>query len=95
MAVQVDQSIFNIVMTVAGLLGGWVLNTIWTSVRDLQAETKALRKDDRELADRVAEIEVLVVGKYITKDDFNRSMDAISMKLDTISDRLSNKADRH
>lgn len=84
---QVDQSLFNILVTVAAFLGGWVLNTVWHSVKELQ-------KADKELADKVASVEVLVAGKYMTRDEFNTAMNGVMSKLDLIAERLANKADR-
>jgi len=64
-----------------------VLNTIWGSLKDLQTADKAL-------VDKVAAIEILVAGRYVTRDEFNVALTAISSKLDRIQDLLSQKADR-
>jgi hypothetical protein len=72
---------------VIGVLGGWVLNTVWGAVKDLQAA-------DKELAEKVGEIEVLVAGRYITREEFNTVLNQVFAKLDTIRDLVSQKADR-
>jgi len=59
-----DQSLFNIIVGVCGTLGGWVLKTIWESVRDLQIA-------DKSLADKVFSIEILVAGTYVKRMDFD------------------------
>ena len=46
------------------------------------------------LAEKVNGIEILVAGNYVKKDDFDRFTDAIFSKLDKISDKLDNKADK-
>ena len=70
-----------------GVLGGWILNTVWSAVKELQ-------KADKELAEKVGEIEVLVAGRYMTRVEFNETLNQVFAKLDTIRDMLANKADR-
>jgi hypothetical protein len=53
-----------------------------------------LQSADKELAEKVASIEVLVAGRYVTRDEFNNNLNQVFMKLDTIRDLLSKKADR-
>jgi len=81
------QVFFDVAVGVVGVLGGWVLNTVWGAVKDLQ-------EADKELAEKVGEIEVLVAGRYITRDEFNTTLSQVFVKLDTIRDILSHKADR-
>ena len=81
------QTAFDIAVGIAGALGGWALTIIWGALKDLQEADKAL-------AEKVASIEVLVAGKYITREEFNTVLNAIFVKLDKIQDTLSNKVDR-
>ena len=81
------QFIFNIVIGVAGALGGWWLKVVWDALKDLQEADKAL-------VEKVASIEVLVAGRYTTREEFDRSMNAVFAKLDRIYELLSQKADR-
>lgn len=82
-----EQDIFNLVVTVLGILVGWVLKTIWDAVRELQTA-------DKGLVDRVNAIEVLVAGRYVTREELERMVEKLFARLDSISDRLNNKADR-
>ena len=82
-----DQVFFDVAVGVIGVLGGWVLNTVWGAVKDLQAA-------DKELAEKVGEIEVLVAGRYITREEFNSVLNQVFAKLDMIRDLVSQKADR-
>lgn len=82
-----EQQLFNIMFSVAGILGGWVLKTIWDAVKDLQAA-------DTNLADKVSRIEVLVAGHYITRDEFNNNMHRVFNKLEEISSKIEGKADK-
>jgi hypothetical protein len=79
-----SQSLFNLSVGIAGTLGGWCLKTIWDAVKDLQRE-------DKELAEKVASIEVLVAGKYITRDEFTAVVNMLFTKLDNIKDAMINR----
>jgi hypothetical protein len=81
------QIFFDVAVAVIGAMGGWILNTVWVSVKELQ-------KADKELADKVGEIEVLVAGRYVTRDEFNSTLSQVFAKLDTIRDMIAMKADR-
>ena len=81
------QSIFDIAISVIGALGGWILKTIWDAIKELQ-------KSDKDLADKVSHIEVLVAGQYVKVDKFDQMMTAIFAKLDRIEDKLSQKVDK-
>ena len=81
------QSVFNIAVGVASAVGGWWLKAIWEALRDLQSA-------DQALAGKVASIEVLVAGTYVTRDELSRSMLAVLNKLDRIEDKLDGKADK-
>jgi len=81
------QIFFDVAVAVIGALGGWILNTVWTAVKELQ-------KADKELAEKVGEIEVLVAGRYVTREEFNNTLSQVFAKLDTIRDMIAMKADR-
>ena len=82
-----DQNIINWLLASFGALIGFLLKAVWQAVKDLQTA-------DKELADRVGEIEVLVAGSYITKTAFTSVTDAIFRKLDRIEDKLDSKVDK-
>lgn len=81
------QIFFDVAVAVIGAMGGWILNTVWNAVKELQ-------KADKELAEKVGEIEVLVAGRYMTRDEFNNTLSQVFGKLDTIRDMIAKKADR-
>lgn len=83
-----DQQFFNWVIGSLGALLGFLLNAVWQAVKDLQDA-------DKDLADKVSKIEVLVAGDYVKKDEFNSRIDALFGKLDRIEDKIDNKADKH
>ena len=83
-----DQTVFNIIATVAGFLGGWWLKVMWDAVKDLQAA-------DKILVEKVNTIEILIAGNYMSKQDFDKIAAAIFAKLDKIDDKLDRKADKN
>lgn len=82
-----NQAIFNVVIGLVSAMMGWWLNNVWESLKSLQAA-------DKELADKVASIEVLVAGRYVTREEFSYSLNQVSVKLDRIIEVLNQKADR-
>jgi hypothetical protein len=82
-----DQTIFNIAISVSGFLGGWWLKVLWDAVKDLQIA-------DRILVEKVSTIEVLIAGNYMSKIDFDKIAAAIFAKLDKIEDKLDRKVDK-
>lgn len=81
------QMIFNIAIALAGALGGWVLNSLKTSIDNLQ-------KADRSLTEKVQAVEVLVAGTYVKRDDMDKLGAALFAKLDKIENKLDGKADK-
>lgn len=81
------QTLFNIAVGLVGALGGWILNTLWTEIKSMQAT-------DNKLADKVAAIEILVAGQYVKRDDIQVLSSAIFAKLDRIEDKLDGKVDK-
>jgi hypothetical protein len=81
------QAAFNIIIGLAGFLGGWILNGLRDSLKSLQLA-------DTILAEKVQSIEVLVAGQYVKREDFADMSKALFIKLDKIYDRLDTKADK-
>ena len=82
-----DQSLINWIIASAGALIGFILKSIWDAVKDLQSS-------DKELADKVSRIEVLVAGEYGKKEEFNSIMLRLFEKLDHIESKIDAKADK-
>lgn len=81
------QEFFDWVLAGFSAVLGFLLNAVWQAVKDLQ-------KEDQELAKRVGEIEVLVAGNYVTRQEFDRVIDKLFTKLDAIETKLDKKADK-
>ena len=82
-----NQTLINWLLGGFGALIGFLLNAVWQAVKDLQAA-------DTKLATKVSEIEILVAGDYLRRDDFTHTVGALFKKLDKIEDKLDGKADR-
>lgn len=84
---DMEQSFLNWAFGIINIVFGFLLKAIWDSYKEL-------KRADSALADKVNSIEVLVAGQYVKRDDFDRVANAIFAKLDKISDKLDQKADR-
>lgn len=78
---------FNLAITLIGFLGGWVLNSLKSSIG-------ALQKADHDLTAKVQSVEVLVAGSYVKRDDLDKLSAALFAKLDKIEGKLDGKADK-
>ena len=82
-----EQQFFNAAFAIIGALGGWWMRVMWQSLKELEQQ-------DSKLADKVGNIEVLVAGQYVKRDDMNRDIAIIFAKLDRIEDKINKKADK-
>lgn len=82
-----SQELINWLLLGFGSLIGFLLNAVWQAVKDLQTA-------DKELAGKVSEIEILVAGDYVKREEFNQTVTAMFAKLDRIEDKIDKKADR-
>ena len=81
------QELYNWILTGFSGVLGFLLHAVWQA-------TKELQRADAELAKRVGEIEVLVAGNYVTRQEFERAIDKLFSKLEAIEMKLDKKADR-
>lgn len=81
------QVLFNITIVTLGSLGGFILRAVWANIKDLQSDLK-------NNSDKLSAIEVLVAGKYVTKDELNKMFDSVFRKLELIELKLDNKVSR-
>ena len=82
-----DQTIVNWILTGLGTLLGFLLNAVWQAVKDLQSA-------DKQLADKVATIEILVAGEYVSKEDFERTIQRLFEKLDPMEEKFDRKMEK-
>ena len=81
---MVEQEIINWGLAIISAGTGFWVKVVWDALSEL-------RSADTELADKVAKIEVLVAGKYVTREEFDRAVQRIFTKLDTIELHLTGK----
>ena len=75
-----DQGLINTVITLGAGIFGWIMKTLWDSVRRLEKE--------------VSDIEVRVAREYVKRDEFRQDIQRIFEKLDTIEAKIDSKADK-
>ncbi len=80
---MIVNSVFGALM----LCAGWILKVLWDAISDLQ-------HTDKDLAEKVSKIEVLVAGQYVKVDRFDQMVNAIFAKLDKIDNKLDQKVDK-
>ena len=84
---RMDQTTINWILGGTSALFGALFNIIWASIRDLQ-------KSQNRTQFRLGEIEVLVAGDYLRKQEFEKFVDRVIVKLDSIDEKLDQKADK-
>lgn len=93
-----DQNLINYMMAGFSAAIGFILRVIWEGLRELQ-------EADLVITAKLNQMQLMVAGEYVKKDDLERSataqrdyfehnMVAIFKKLDKIEDKLDGKADR-
>jgi hypothetical protein len=93
-----DQNLINYLMAGFGAAMGFILRVLWEGLRELQ-------KSDLEITAKINQMQLLVAGEYVKKEDlersaalqkdyFERNVTAIFSKLDKIEDKLDGKVDR-
>lgn len=75
-----SQDIFNAAISLCGVLGGWILKTIWEAIKDLKVEIRELNRE--------------VNQDFVRREDFKDAIVEIKEMLNKIFDKLDNKADK-
>jgi hypothetical protein len=81
------QELYNTAIGVILLLLGWGMRILWETLKEL-------KDADRDLAEKVGRMEVLVAGEYVKKSDFDTIMLRLFEKLDHIEAKIDKKADK-
>ena len=82
-----DQVLINWMMGGFGAAIAFILRVVWEGLRELQ-------KADLELASRVNEVQLVVAGQNVKREDMERIQTALFAKLDRIENKLDLKMDR-
>lgn len=81
------QVLFNVAVGLAGFLGGWLLKVMWEAIKEMQ-------QSDKDLADKVNRIDVLVAGQYVPRSEYIGFQKDITQALRRIEDKLDAKVDK-
>ena len=82
-----EQSLFNMVIGVCGVFGGFILKAIWD-------KTDKLERTDANLVKSVNELAIVVATLKAHHDEDSKKLDIIFEKLDRIDNKLDKKADK-
>ena len=82
-----EQIMINWLLGGFGPLIGFLMHILWQAVKDLQSS-------DKDMNDKISDIEVLVAGSYMTRAELTEIMKTVFTKLDRIEQKLDKKADR-
>lgn len=82
-----EQLIINWAFTGFGALIGIVLNMYSSKIKTLEIKVE-------ELAEKNAELQVLVAGNYVTRIELQDMVKALFHKLDKIETKIDGKADK-
>ena len=93
-----DQTLINYLMAGFGAAISFILKVIWEGLRELQ-------KCDLDITSKISQIQLLIAGEYVKKEDlerstnmqreyFEKSLTALFAKLDKIENKLDGKMDR-
>jgi hypothetical protein len=79
-----DQALFNMLISILGGLGMFILTAVWNKL-------SALERNDKELTASITKLEILVSGEYVKKSEITPQLARIFDKLDQIA---HDKADK-
>lgn len=93
-----DQVLFNIGMSIGLPVIGWFVRLIWEGMKEQDLKNDAIgariTQIHEGLGARLNQIEVLVAGHYVRRDELAGTLNRIDHKLDAISIKLDGKADK-
>jgi len=84
------QTVMEVALAALGLFSALV----GFIVKSIQSEMKEMREKYNAHTDKISDIEVLVAGVYVTRQEMKQEMTEVNRKLDSIIEKMANKADR-
>ena len=75
-----DQSMVNLIITITAGGYGFVIKSMWDSVKNLDQQ--------------VGNLQVSVAGEYLKREEWKQDMQRLFDKLDAIDEKLDGKADK-
>ena len=83
----VVETYIHSIMTIVVAIGGWVIKIMWDSLKDLQ-------RDDEQITEKVSDLQVLVAGNYVTREELRSEFTNLKATLCRIESKLDQKADK-
>jgi hypothetical protein len=80
MEIAVDQSMVNLIITITAGGYGFVIKSMWDSLKNLDTQ--------------VGNLQVSVAGEYLKREEWKQDMQRLFDKLDAIEEKLDGKADK-
>jgi hypothetical protein len=80
MEIAVDQSMVNLIITITAGGYGFVIKSMWDSLKNLDTQ--------------VGNLQVSVAGEYLKREEWKQDMQRLFDKLDAIDEKLDGKADK-
>jgi len=77
---MMSQDTINLMITISGVVFGWILRVVWESIRKLQDEMNNFQRE--------------VHTSYVSKDDYRQDILEVKEILKQIFDKLDRKADK-
>jgi hypothetical protein len=75
------QQIIESVLAACGVMGAWVLNTLWNGIKHLENEVKEINREINQ--------------EFVRREDFREAIRDLKDMLNKIFDRLDTKVDKH
>jgi len=83
---MVDQSLVNAAIAAGGAAVSFILKRVFD-------EIDRMNKREQVIAEKLNNIEVLIAGNYIRREQFDSAMRMLETKLDRLDEKLSRKVD--
>ena len=75
-----EQHLFNVIIAIAGVFGGWLLKLIFDAITELKTDMKELNQEIHE--------------DFLRKDDYRIDITDIKTMLNRIFEKLDSKVDK-
>lgn len=81
------QIIFNIVLGVAAFLGGLIVKSLWDAVKELS-------KADKELTEKVHNLDIHVAENCVTRDEVKNKFDELYVSMKELGHKIDRTTDK-
>ena len=82
-----NQDVINYIIGGFAAMMAAVLGNFWSSIKELQAM-------DRDTFKKVSEVELLIAGTYVKREEFTTALEKVSTQLGRIEDKIDKKVDK-